>query len=235
VATLATFTLAITEAGQRSWGAFAFACAGAIALGVSTARLDRRAHAPLVHEALRGQRLVWGAFGWGAVVSYALTTVLFTVPLARHGTALATGASLLPMTLLVALNPLVTARVVSRFGALLPIRLGLAAFACGLLVIAVVLPGKQHAVLLGAGLFACGLGVSWSLPPLVGYAVSRAPVDAAGAVGGVLNATRQVGATLGAAAASASLTAHAAGSWVAAPLLAAAALCGLAFVTTLVP
>ena len=160
-------------------------------------------------------------------MNYALSTVLFVIPLALHEGAADTGLTLLPMTVLVALNPLLTSRLVARRGPLLPIRLGLLAFTIGLCASGVAMAGERHPVTLGVALIACGLGVSWTLPPLVGHILGRSSSDDAGSVGGILNATRQVGATLGAATASAALAAHPDGVRVATPLVGAAVLCAL--------
>ncbi|MFW6694414.1 MFS transporter [Streptomyces sp. MAR4 CNX-425] len=233
MAALAALTLAVTEAGHGRWGTCLLSAAGAVACAVVTVRVDGRSRAPLVPGPLRRNRPVWAAFGWGAIVNYGLTTVLFAVPLALHEDALGTGLTLLPMTLPIALNPLVTARLAARFGALVPIRLGLGALALGLAGTGAALAGGQQRGVLGCGLFACGLGVSWCLPALVGYAVGHAPARTAGSVGGILNATRQVGATLGAAVAGAALAVRAGsaaegaagGAWVAAPFAGACALC----------
>ncbi|MEV4499127.1 hypothetical protein AB0J84_25950 [Micromonospora arborensis] len=50
---------------------------------------------------------------------------------------------------------------------------------------------------LAVGLLMTGFGVSYALPALVAALVGAAPAGTAGAVGGLLNAVRQVGATLG--------------------------------------
>jgi DHA2 family methylenomycin A resistance protein-like MFS transporter len=50
---------------------------------------------------------------------------------------------------------------------------------------------------LAVGLLMTGFGVSYALPALVAGIVIVAPAGTAGAVGGLLNAVRQVGATLG--------------------------------------
>ncbi|WP_460652280.1 MFS transporter [Kribbella endophytica] len=210
-ATLAALTLAITEAGQLHWMTASGAGCAVLVLAAVTVRADRRSVAPLIPDALRRNRPVWSAFGWGTLVNYALTTVLFAVPLIVAEGSLSIGITLLPMTVVVAVNPLLTGRLVRRFGALVPIRLGFVAFAVGLCAVAVALVGEQRPVVLAAGLLGCGLGVSWTLPPLVGFAVSKAPADATGAVGGLLNAMRQVGATVGAATAGAALTVRADG------------------------
>ncbi|WP_280399897.1 MFS transporter [Nocardia carnea] len=222
---LAALTLAIAEAGQRHWALAVLSGFVTLALAGGTAAIDRRSAAPLIPPALRHNLSVWTAFGWGAVVNYALTTVLFALPLLLHTTAVQAGATLLPMTLLVALNPLLTGRLAAAFGPLLPIRMGFAAFPAGLCVTAFASVGGHRPVILGLGLLLCGLGISWTLPALVGFAVDHAPPAATGAVGGILNATRQVGATVAAAVAGATLTQHSTGGWAAIPFAIALILC----------
>ena len=205
-ATLATATLAITEAGQRFWPLAAVFGLVAVALGYGVTAVDRGSSAPLVPAALRRNRAVWTAFGWGAAINYALTTVIFSIPLLLHGTAVGTGVTLLPMTLLVALNPLLTGRIVAAHGPLLPIRMGFVVFPVGLCLVAVAIADHHQPVVLALGLLLSGLGVSWTLPALVGFAVNHADPGATGSVAGLLNATRQAGATIAAALASALLT-----------------------------
>ncbi|MEV0331411.1 MFS transporter [Nocardia sp. NPDC050717] len=234
-ATLATATVAITEAGQGSWPSAALCGLVALVCGCGTAVAERGSPAPIVPAAVRRQRAVWKAFGWGAAVNYGLTTVIFALPLLLDTTAERAGLTLLPMTVLVALNPLVTGRLVAARGPLLPIRMGLVAFPAGLLLVAVATVGAEQPIVLGLGLLACGLGVSWTLPALVGYAVDHAGVAAAGAVGGVLNATRQVGATLAAAVACVALTQRDSGGAAALPFVIAAAICVLGLVSAAMP
>jgi DHA2 family methylenomycin A resistance protein-like MFS transporter len=224
-AALATLTLAITQAGQRSW--ILAALFGLIALGLAygTTVIDRGSRAPLIISPLRRNPAAWTAFGWAAAINYALTTIIFSIPLLLHATAVDAGATLLPMTLLVALNPLVTGRLVAAYGPLRPIRMGFTAFPIGLCLTAFAMVDHHQPVVLSIGLLLCGLGVSWTLPALVGFAVNHAPQEATGAVGGILNATRQVGATIAAAVASATLTQHDNGRWTATPFLIAAAIC----------
>ncbi|MEU5216546.1 MFS transporter [Streptomyces sp. NPDC020807] len=233
-ATLTTGTLAITRAGHRSWPEAVLFGLVALGLAYGTAAVDRTSSAPLVPASLRRDRAVWTAFAWGAAVNYALTTVLFSVPLLLHATATAAGATLLPMTLLVALNPPATGRLVAAHGPLRPIRMGFVAFPVGLALVAAGTAAHGRPLVLGLGLLLCGLGVSWTLPALVGFAVQHAAPDAAGSVGGILNATRQAGATVAAAVAGAVLTQDRGSGTAAVPFLIAAAVCalGLAGATT---
>ncbi|RIQ20346.1 MFS transporter [Jiangella rhizosphaerae] len=230
-ATLATATLAITQAGQGSWLMAAVYALIAVGLAYGTAVVDRTSPAPLVAVALRGNRPVWTAFGWGAAVNYALTTVIFSIPLLLHTSAEAAGATLLPMTLLIAVNPLLTGRIVAAHGPLRPIRMGFLAFLIGLCLVGAATAVQHQPVILALGLLLSGLGVSWTLPALVGFAVNHAAAEARGSVGGILNATRQVGATIAAAVASAILTQHHSSTTAALPFLIAAAVCALGLLT----
>lgn len=229
--TLATATLAITQAGQRSWLLAALFGLVAVGLAYGTTAVDRSSPAPLIPAALRRNRAVWTAFGGGAAVNYALTTVIFSIPLLLNTTAVAAGATLLPMTLLVALNPLLTGRIVAACGPLQPIRMGFIAFPVGLCLVALAIADHHQPVVLALGLLLSGLGVSWTLPALVGFAVNHASPEATGSVGGILNATRQVGATIAAAVASALLTQSHSDTVAFLPFLIAAAVCVLGLVT----
>jgi DHA2 family methylenomycin A resistance protein-like MFS transporter len=61
---------------------------------------------------------------------------------------------------------------------------------------AAVWTGAPYA-LLAAGLAAAGFGVSFALPALTTAVIALAPDGAAGAAGGLFNALRQLGATMG--------------------------------------
>ena len=70
-----------------------------------------------------------------------------------------------------------------------------------------------------------GFGVSYALPALVAALVGVAPPGTAGAVGGLLNAVRQIGATLGVAIMGAAVAAGT--GWA---LLISAAVCAIAWI-----
>ncbi|GAA0909209.1 hypothetical protein [Pseudonocardia zijingensis] len=57
--------------------------------------------------------------------------------------------------------------------------------------------GRAPYPVLGAGLLLIGVGVSLTLPALVTVVVAAAPAGTAGTAGGLLNAVRQTGATVG--------------------------------------
>ncbi|WP_372506107.1 MFS transporter [Actinomadura madurae] len=143
------------------------------------------------------------ALAAGAAVTFVMTGVLFVLPLvfqqALGLTPFQTGLAFLPMTLPFAFNPLLTGRIVARTGARPPVLAGLGLLtAGGVLFGAALLSGAPYPAFV-AGLLCTGFGVSFALPALATMVVAAAPGGTAGAAGGLLNAVRQLGATLGAA------------------------------------
>ncbi|GAA2871048.1 MFS transporter [Nonomuraea rubra] len=108
----------------------------------------------------------------------------------RHLSPMATGLAFLPLTLPMTVNPLLTGRLVARYGPRPPILGGLALIAAGL-------AGTALTGVLTPWLVVLGFGLSFVLPALMAGMINSAPPGTAGTAGGVLNAFRQVGATLG--------------------------------------
>ncbi|MEV0379707.1 MFS transporter [Nonomuraea sp. NPDC050643] len=129
------------------------------------------------------------------MAGFSFSGALFVLTLlfqdAYHLTPMATGLAFLPLTLPMAVNPVLTGRVVARHGPRPPIVAGLALLATGL----------AGGALAGGGLpgwlLVMGFGLSLCLPALTVGVLAGAPPGTAGTAGGVLNAVRQVGATLG--------------------------------------
>ncbi|GHF05961.1 MFS transporter [Amycolatopsis deserti] len=163
---------------------------------------ERRAASPSVPPALVRSRGVAVNLFAGAAVNFVLSGALFAVTLLlqdeRHLTPVETGLAFLPLTLPTAFNPLLTSRIVAARGPRLPVVAGLTLLTAG----AAVLAATVHAPypLLACGLLLLGFGVSLALPALVTGVVTAAPEGYAGTAGGLLNAVRQVGATVGVAA-----------------------------------
>ena len=137
----------------------------------------------------------------GAAVNFALTGGLFVLPLLlqqqRHLSPLETGLAFLPLAVPFAANPPLTGKLVARVGPRPPILAGLTLLSAGGATLCVTIFVGGSYPFLALGLLMTGFGVSYALPALVAAIVSAAPNGTAGAVGGLLNAVRQVGATLG--------------------------------------
>ncbi|MGC2997070.1 MFS transporter [Streptomyces sp. G35A] len=126
--------------------------------------------------------------------------------------AFASGAALLPMTLLLMVfMTAITARLLARLGAKVLIGGGLLVLAAGLLWLSAVEPSGSFVVdVLPASLVAA-LGMSLAYIPAMMAAMSSAPAEQAGLASGIVNTTYQIGSALGLAALTALATSQGAG------------------------
>jgi DHA2 family methylenomycin A resistance protein-like MFS transporter len=199
--TLGLLTDALIAPGSGAAVHAACSAAGTAAAAAAFAMLERRSAAPVLVPAVLRAPGMPGSLVAGAAVNFVMTGVLFVLPLVFQETlgmsALRTGLAFLPMTLPFAFNPLLTGRIVARTGPRPPVLAGLGLLtAGGVLLGAVMAAGASYPALL-AGLLCTGFGVSFALPALATLVVTSAPEGTAGAAGGLLNAVRQLGATLG--------------------------------------
>ncbi|MBB6553064.1 MFS transporter [Nonomuraea rubra] len=153
---------------------------------------ERRSHAPALPGGLLAA--TWPELLAGTAANFAFSGALFVLTLllqdTRHLSPMATGLAFLPLTLPMTVNPLLTGRLVARYGPRPPILGGLALIAAGL-------AGTALTGVLTPWLVVLGFGLSFVLPALMAGMINSAPPGTAGTAGGVLNAFRQVGATLG--------------------------------------
>ncbi|MFD4830541.1 MFS transporter [Streptomyces sp. SID4919] len=126
--------------------------------------------------------------------------------------AFASGAALLPMTILLMIfMTTITARLMGRFGAKPMIVGGLLALAAGLLWLSAVEPTGTFLIdVLPASLVAA-LGMALAYIPAMIAAMAGAPQEQAGLASGIVNTTYNVGSALGLAALTALATTHGAG------------------------
>lgn len=229
---LALLTDAVIAAGAASW---VHAAASATATTVVVAvffTLERRSDAPVLNRDLLATAGVRGVLAVGGAVTFTLNGNLFVLALlfqqSRHAGPVVTGLAFLPLTLPFVLNPPLTGRLVARFGPRPPILVGTALLAAGGAALAGGASAHAPYAWLGFGLLLTGIGISFVLPALVAAVIDAAPEGTAGAAGGLLNATRQVGATLGVAIMGAPLGAGAAAAGSAYALLLSALVCAAA-------
>lgn len=211
-AAVAAFTDAVIAAGSRSWPHAALSAALTVLTTLFFRRLDRRADLEQRQNVLPRIPGISGGLTAGAAVNFALNGSLFVLPLMfQHAYALgasATGLALLPLTVPFVLGPPVTSRLVSRFGPRPPVLAGLSLLTAASLTLAAAAWSRaDHPMpaawsqgaypLLAAALLAFGCGVALVLPSVVAAVLAAAPPGSAGAAGGLLNAVRQLGATIG--------------------------------------
>jgi DHA2 family methylenomycin A resistance protein-like MFS transporter len=136
----------------------------------------------------------------GMAINFGLSGILFVLPLffqqTRGLSAHIAGLAFLPLTIPLAFNPIVTGRIVARIGARIPMTLGFSLGAAGTLLQVWTDIGTSYALTL-TGLLLVGFGVSFTIPSLMAAVISSVPKEQKGAASGALNASRQIGATLG--------------------------------------
>jgi MFS transporter, DHA2 family, methylenomycin A resistance protein len=200
-ALLTLLTSTLIAAGSGSWAHAAWSAAGTAGAAVVVTVRERRSAHPVLNRALLRSSGVRAGLVAGAAVSFALNGSLFVLPLLfqqdRRVSAMTAGLAFLPLTLPFMLNPPLTGRIVARFGPRPPILTGLALLAAGDAWLGCGVRAGAGYGWLAAGLLLTGYGVSLVLPALVTAILRAAPQGTAGAAGGLLNAVRQAGATLG--------------------------------------
>ncbi|MCS7460466.1 MFS transporter [Paenibacillus doosanensis] len=202
IAAIAALSYALMEANDYGWsspviiGTVGFAAACIILFLYAQAR----GRSPLLPLKLFRSATVSAGMVAGLAINIGLSGVLFVVPMflqqSRGLSAHTTGLVLLALTIPLALNPMVTGRIVSRIGARLPMTLGFALTAAG-----TVLESRADAAdgygLICAGLLLIGFGVSFTIPSMMAAVMSSVSKDQTGTASGALNSSRQLGATVG--------------------------------------
>lgn len=199
VLALLTGTLITAGSGSLPLAAGTAAClASAATIFVI---LERRSAHPVLNRALLRSSGVRAGLAAGAAVNFAMNGDLFVLPLllqqGHQLSAIGTGLAFLPLTLPFVVNPPVTARIMARLGPRPPILAGLALLAAGGAELGLATWAGTGYGWLAPGLLLTGLGVSLVLPALTTAILTAAPRGSAGAAGGLLNAVRQGGATVG--------------------------------------
>ncbi len=114
----------------------------------------------------------------------------------RGRSPIETGLLFLPMTgMVAATNPMV-ARIMRRFGRVLPIVAGQAGMAVGLIALAAIQPTTSIYVV-SLLMILVGVGGAFTVPPVAAIVLDSAPDKLAGTASGVLNTFRQMGGSLG--------------------------------------
>ncbi|MGQ7885872.1 MFS transporter [Paenibacillus sp. WC2504] len=136
----------------------------------------------------------------GMAINIGLSGILFILPVffqqVRGLSAHITGLLLLPMMIPLAFNPILTGRIVGKIGARIPMTVGFSLGAVGTLLQVWTEVNTSYVITM-IGLLFIGFGVSFTIPSLMAAVISSVSKEQTGAVSGALNASRQIGATLG--------------------------------------
>ncbi|MFH8572465.1 MFS transporter [Streptomyces sp. NPDC017993] len=201
VIAMGALTYAAIEAGADGFGAppVLIALAVAVVAAVVYALAQARGRHPMTPLPL----LRTPAMRLSALIGFALNVgfygMIFLLGLylqqIRGLSALAAGAAFLPMTLLTSFMGPVSARMMARFGARVPVIAGQCLIVTGLLLMAAA-PASAPTGLLVALMVPVGAGGALAVTALVALLLESVPAERAGTAGGVLNTSRQLGGAL---------------------------------------
>jgi EmrB/QacA subfamily drug resistance transporter len=199
---LFALTYAFIEANSYGWtsvqilGAFAVAAIGLTVFAL----VERHQRTPMLDLALFRNRTFSGANTAMLFVGLAMFGTFFYVSLYMQQvlrySPVQTGASFLPMTILIILLAPLAGKLADRFGSRWLVGAGMALLSVMLLYYTQLGVGESFLVILPALLIG-GLGMSLTMTPTTAAAMSAVAVDKAGVGSAVLNSSRQVGGSLG--------------------------------------
>jgi EmrB/QacA subfamily drug resistance transporter len=215
---LFALTYGLIEANTYGWGSTrivgAFAVA-ALALGAFVL-LERHQRAPMLPLELFRNGTYTGSNLVVLLVALAMFGVFFFVSLYMQNilgySAVQAGAAFLPMTVLIILVAPIAGRTSDRVGSRGLMTAGLLLIAAHLTYFSRLGPDASYADLLPAFLLG-GVGMALTMTPSAAAATRAVPVDKAGVGSAVLNASRQVGGSVGIALMGAIMAHEAAGRW----------------------
>jgi MFS transporter, DHA2 family, methylenomycin A resistance protein len=201
VAALAALTFGVIDGGETGFGRPAVL--GCLLLAVvamaAFAIAETRAAHPMVPLGLFRSRTVTVCVAIGFAVNVAFYGVIFVLSLYFQRilgqSAVTAGLEFLPMTALLPVANLASARLGARSGPDAPIRAGLLVSVLGLVALLAV-GTRPDQVLLTAALVPAGTGLGLAVPSVIIVLLEAIPADQAGMAAGLLNSSRQVGGTL---------------------------------------
>ncbi|GAB3959353.1 DHA2 family efflux MFS transporter permease subunit [Actinoallomurus acanthiterrae] len=199
---LSGLTYGCIEAGEKGWGSpasWAPIVAG-LAAGLLFVRWERRTAHPLIDlEVFRSRAFDWGVL-MATVMSFTMFGALFAMPQyfqAVMGTdAQGSGIRLLPVVVGVLAGAGPADRLVKRFGSNVTVAFGLVLLAAGM-VVGTATGVDSGYLLSGTWLTVVGLGLGLVFPAAMDSALAALSAERSGIGSSLIQALRQVGATIG--------------------------------------
>ena len=202
VLTVTALAFGLIEARPLGWASppILLSFAAAVACGVAFILVEHGGRNPMLPLRLFSNREFSGSIVIGAAINIGFYGELFLLALyfqdVRRFTPLIAGLAMLPQVGIVALASSLGGRHTARFGARTVMLTGLVAGSLGLLAMMSAGVGTPYWLLV-APLLAIGFGTAYTMPAATAATIEAAPSRRAGTASGALNASRQVGSTLG--------------------------------------
>ncbi|MEV4439657.1 MFS transporter [Streptomyces sp. NPDC049577] len=201
VVALGSLTYGVIEGGASGFGtpAAVVSLLVAVLAAVAFVVTEARVADPMVPLSLFRSRTTTLSLVIGFAVNAAFYGAVFVFSLffqeVLGQSAVTAGLMFLPMTALVAGANVSSAKAAARFGPRVPIAVGQAVCALGLLSLLTVDAGTDH-VVIALMLVPLGIGLGFAVPSLTAAMLGTIDPERAGMAGGVLNAVRQTGGAL---------------------------------------
>jgi EmrB/QacA subfamily drug resistance transporter len=199
---LFALTYALIETNTHPWGStrvLSLFAVAAVALAVFVL-LELRQRVPMLDLALFRNPTFSGANAVMLLVGLAMFGIFFYNSLFLQNVlgygAIETGATFLPMTVLIIFVAPVAGKLTDRVGARWPMAVGMTLLAGSLLLFARLDAQSTFWDIL-PGLLVGGFGMAITMAPTTAAAMGSVPVDKAGVGSAVINSMRQVGGSLG--------------------------------------
>lgn len=204
---LSAVVFGLIEGQRYSWGEVGGGLTIPEIIGVGVVLLaafvlwERRRPEPLMPLRLFADRTFSVMIVLNAVVQFALLSMLLVNSInlqsALGMTALRSGLTGLPLTVVLSAVAPFAGRLTDRFGGKFVLMTGLVVYAIGIAGIALVATTHSTSLTFAVPLLIAGLGMGAIFAPLATEVMRAAPPQYAGAASGVLNTARQLGATFG--------------------------------------
>lgn len=199
---IASLTFVLIESQTFGWGSPVILLTLGIAIASALVFLivESLSRSPMLPLRLFAHPTIGAGMAVGLLINFLLAGILFVMSLffqqGLRYSAMIAGLAFLPLTLPVTFNPLLTSRLVSRFGARVPMIMGFILAIVGVLLQSWVDTRTSYVVTCIA-LMLIGFGISQVLPSLITAVMASSSKEQAGIASGALSASRQLGAVLG--------------------------------------
>nr|BBH85283.1 MFS transporter [Thermosporothrix sp. COM3] len=199
---LASLTMVLIEGGRIGWLSWPILTCLAlfIVTGIIFLICEARGRSPMLPLHLFAILTFSVGMIIGAVENFGFYGFIFLLSLffqdVQHSSALVAGLAFLPMTGSVIVANALTGLLTSRIGPRMLMCVGLALGGSGFFSL-LLLDAASPYLVACFGLFAIGMGIGLTIPPLTMILLGAVATEHSGVASGVLNACRQVGGVLG--------------------------------------
>jgi len=198
---LALLTYGLTEASGLGWTTVPLSSMGLAALALAVFMvIEARVSAPMLPARLARNNVLLAMMFTGAVINLTFYGVVFVLSIyfqtILHYDAVRTGLAFIPLTAVMAVSSLTSARVARRISALKIMTTGSALQVVGFLLLAHVSPDSS-AWLLNGALMIVGIGSASTVPSMNNSMLAAVSQTDAGMASGLMSSARQLGGVIG--------------------------------------